>query len=152
MGVRLYRPWIDARAEFENEKVPLRASFWAISGLLTLSRYGKGSWGGRLHGSHRFQQYTDSDQQVSRLTLGVRAHTRVTRRGLVEIEADYRRERWQGEISGGANDIDALDVRTEFTWWYGAIEVKAEGRLWTALQPRQNEIATRFGLRVRREF
>ncbi len=77
---------------------------------------------------------------------------RVTRRGLLEIEGNYRRERWRGGIRGDSDNLDAVDVEAAFTWLFGLFEVELEGQLWKVLHPRQEELTTRVLLRVRRDF
>ncbi|MDH3519175.1 MAG: hypothetical protein OEM49_01865 [Myxococcales bacterium] len=151
IGGKFARPWIKALAEFEDFD-SRNGPYEAFRGSVSLYSPDIRSWNGSVTGAYNLQDFTDVDRTVSRMTLGGRATRRVSQRGVVELQGDYRRERWSGALDQGANDIDALRVEGLYTWWYGQIRFKCEAHYWRVLQRAQDQNHYLIALRMRREF
>ncbi|MFQ5479125.1 MAG: hypothetical protein ACE5E4_10960 [Candidatus Binatia bacterium] len=151
VGVKLSRTWLSVSAEYEDYD----STFVAYNGFsesLSVFTPSRAWWRARLSGGHQYQEYTDTDEKVSRFNVTGLVGANVSTRGLVEIGADYQRQDWSGGQDPGFNDVDAFGLKTSFTWRYRKILVKLDGRLSRVDRQGQTEDRKRIVLSLRREF
>jgi hypothetical protein len=150
VGLQLRWPWLSARAQFEDYDATFDP-FRGYLGSISVFTYGTASWRARFNASYTLRDHTDTDETVGRLTVSGGVRKRLFRRGELELDGRYRRERWSGDRSD-VDDVDTLFVNAGFSWWYGKIDVKLEGGMSQILREAEDKRVYRFDLRVRRSF
>ncbi|MFV2070175.1 MAG: hypothetical protein ACC645_24675, partial [Pirellulales bacterium] len=150
-GMEYSRRWFSANAEFEENDATF-GSFRGYTGLVSLYTDGTQSWNARVNADYAHRNYTDdAGEIVDRFALSGGVSRRFFKRGLLEAEGSWLRERWSGE-SSDANDIDSMHAKLKYSWWYGKVEVKLETGFAQILRPTEDRSVYRVDLRVRRVF
>jgi hypothetical protein len=73
-------------------------------------------------------------------------------RGELDLEADYRMERWSGN-NREINDFDVLGAELSLFWRFRAFTVGVEGRIFrTEWRKQGDEVRNRWLVRVRRDL
>jgi hypothetical protein len=142
--------WMIARLEFEEDDSDT-SPYDALSESISLFTSSRRRWRARFSASHRKQDYSETDEQVSRLLATGGLGAQVGRRGWLEIEGELEQERWDGRDAED-NDVDGLGLRAEFTWQFSSIRVTLGGLLSRVERRGQDETEDEVYLRVRREF
>jgi hypothetical protein len=150
-GAKFTWPWFSAMAEVEDLNSEF-GPFESFEGSVSLFNNQREGWNSRFTSSYRIQEFTDTDREIRRFLAACRGSRRVFQRGLLELQADYLREHWDGPLDEGANDVDAFRFNGDYTWWYGRSQVKLEGRYARILKKAQDENYYLIRLRMRREF
>jgi hypothetical protein len=154
VGARFSRDWMSVGVEFEHEDARF-GEFHALSQALELFTPRRFRWRARLSGTHRDLEYTDRHEKVSFYLVSGTINARVMRRGWLEVEGAYRRERWSGGLipdTGDRNDVDEFGLKASFTWAFRSLEAELGGRFSRLEQRRQEEFEEEIFLRVRRDF
>jgi len=149
-GLRYGGPWLNAKAEFEVNDADL-GSYRGFAGGVTVFTYGTKLWSGRLNADYGYRDNMDTGEDVNRFSVSGSAGTRLFKRGFVEAETSYLWARWSGQ-SSQANDVDAMNVKLKYSWWYGKVEVRMETGFAQLLRPTEDRRVFKFDLWVRRVF
>jgi len=149
-GLRYGGPWLNAKAEFEENDADL-GSYRGFASGVTVFTYSTKSWSGRLNADYGYRDNMDTGENVNRFAVSGSAGTRLFRRGFLEAEGSYLWARWSGE-SSQANDVDAMNVKLKYSWWYGKVEVRMETGFAQLLRPTEDRRVYKFDLWVRRVF
>jgi hypothetical protein len=149
-GMEFNSNWFSARTRFYDNDASITPS-WGYTGSASVSTYGVESWHGRLNAEYAYVNRGNSDQTVDRYSVSGFASKRFFNRGFLEAEARWLRSRWSGQQSEG-NDIDALHLKLNYSWWYGKVEVRLETGFSQLLRPVEDRSVYRAELRVRRVF
>ncbi len=149
-GVEVTWPWLTAKAEYENYDANF-GPFRQLSGSFSVFTFGRRTWRARFNAGYGYRELKNTDENVQRLKLGASARRRLFRRGQLELHADYLRERWSSSDQD-SNDRDAVNVRSLFTWWYGLIQVRLEGKMVQIFERVEDRSVYQVNLRVRRSF
>jgi hypothetical protein len=150
IGFQVDWPWVSATAQYENYDATI-GPFESASGMVSVFTYGAHPWQARARAGYGYQSYTGSDDNVSRATLAANASLRLLRRGLLEFEANWLRERWSGS-SASSNDLDQIFVGTEFSWWYGQFQLELETGIAQLLRRTEDKSVYQVDFRLRRSF
>jgi hypothetical protein len=150
-GVELSREWMMARLEFETLDSTF-SSYRSLTESLSVFTPATWRWRALVTGTRQNLGYTDRDEDVSRVTLIGMLGRMVGTRGWLDVELDYRQERWSGATRSSLSDIKAFGVKSSFTWRFRRVEVELEGRLSRINRDGQEEDIDRLLLRVRRRF
>jgi len=149
-GLNFNGLWFGVKAEFED-KDATAGSCRRYSGRVTLNTYGTRRWSARLNAGYAYHDRIDSGETTNLFSVIGSAKKRLFRRGALEAEGSWRRTRWSGR-SSEANDIDAVRIDLNYSWWYGKIEVRLETWFAQLLRPTEDRTVYNFELRVRRVF
>jgi hypothetical protein len=149
-GMEFNSRWCSAKAEYEDYDATITPS-WRYSGSVSFFTGSVESWNGRLNADYTYLNQGNSDDAVNRFSISGSASKRFFRRGLLEAEGSWLRSRWSGQSNKG-NDIDAVNVKLKYSWWYGKVEFKMETGFAQLLRPAEDRTVYRADLRVRRVF
>jgi hypothetical protein len=150
-GFELTWPWFNLKAQYENYAATL-GPFEGFSTSLALFTYGRLEWHARANAGYSLRDQKESGgETITRADVGLGGQRRLFRRGFLEIDGIYVRERWSGE-SSFANDLDSFALKCAYTWWYGKVQVKLESRVARVLREAEDRSVYQINLRVRRDF
>lgn len=151
LGLKLDGRFYSVDAEYEDYDADL-GSFSGYSGSASLFTYGLDAWSASVTAAYAFRDHSDSDEDVTRIRVRGAASARLFRRGLLEVDIGYLRERWNGDFTGSGNDLDSLLVEADYSWTYGKLEVRLESRMAQILREAEDKRVYRVRLRARRRF
>ncbi len=100
--------------------------------------------------THQRQVYLDSREEVESWNLHGIVNSELTRRTGLELDAEYRRQRWSPKSLGSGNE--AYGMRGSLYWRYRGLSAELSGLYSQINQASENEERTRIELRVRRDF
>lgn len=148
-GVRLKWRWLSLETEYRDE-----ASVYSPQGSLA-HRLGMvwfpfSGWMLQMDATYQHTRFPDTGRRLDSTGLYCLMNGRVTQRGMLEFEADYRRQRW--ENFDQANDLDAYGVSLAFIIRYERLILDTRVRYSMLEQQGEREERGKFELSLRREF
>ncbi len=148
-GGRFQWRWFEVGADYED----VESTF---SPVTTLSEWGAVSfdplrgWHVRLSASHRDSKFSDTGRKLKAIDAHVLLSGQITRRGMLEVEADYRQQRWENFDT--ANNLDALGVTLGYVMRYQLLILDIRARYSNIEQLGQKETKDYVRVSLRREF
>jgi hypothetical protein len=150
-GFRTRGSWYSATVSFYWDDREVRSSNGNRQ-TVSLSTPWPGRWKARVSATHRGREFTNPSEKLQEWRVTATLDVKLGKRGLFELDPEYRRENWSGSQDVDGRDLEAIGGRAAFVWEFRAIELRAEGSAFRIDRPGSERIHDRFFVRVRRYF